>query len=105
MPEGEYLNLDKEVWRKDLKDSSDPDNFYAPNILVTPEQAITICVGGLCITKTIEDWHDLARGRLRAEIKKLRRQVADLEIGHEIDKDGHCVTHPDGCSEGVKKKS
>ena len=45
-------NTDKEIWRK--------GDYYSPNILVTKDGGITICVGGSCITKPVEEWHKLA---------------------------------------------
>ena len=52
--EGACINTDKEIWRK-VK-----DDYYSPRIYVTKQNGITFCVGGNCVTKSIEDWFFLA---------------------------------------------
>lgn len=56
-------NTDREIWRK--------EDYYSPYILVTKDNGITICVGGSCITKPIEEWHKLALFATEEEIEKI----------------------------------
>jgi hypothetical protein len=53
MSEG-TINTDVEIWRET------PGDYYAPDIFVTKEGGIGINVGGLCIVKTVREWHILA---------------------------------------------
>ena len=56
MSNGEAQAQDKTIWRK-IK-----DDYYSPSIRARFDgKAITICVGGLCITKPIEEWHNMAK--------------------------------------------
>lgn len=52
------LNTDKELWRRNDKDSH--DSYYEPSIHVTQDDLIGIDVGGTVVLKTVEDWHKMA---------------------------------------------
>lgn len=52
---GAAQNTDVEIWRERAGD------FYADHIAATKDGGITICVGGTCITKTVQDWHALSK--------------------------------------------
>lgn len=67
-------NTDKEIWRKDLKNKLDPDNFYAPSIHVTENGKIGIHVGGVVYVAPIEEWHSLMK-------TSKRRQMMDKSDG------------------------
>jgi len=47
-------NTDVEIWRET------PGDYYSPNISVTQNGGIAINVSGLCIVKTVREWHMLA---------------------------------------------
>lgn len=57
MTEKTAKNTDKELYRRDLADPSDPDNFYAPSVHVTKDGKIGMNVGGMTYIATIEEWH------------------------------------------------
>lgn len=46
-------NTDREIWREQEGD------FYSASIFVTESGGIGINVGGLCIVKSVRDWHNL----------------------------------------------
>lgn len=53
MSETPCENTDKEIWREQEGD------FYSASIFVTEGGGIGINVGGLCIVKSVRDWHRL----------------------------------------------
>lgn len=57
--DGACANTDTELWSRETSKDSEPFHSYA-SISETREGAITICVGGFCVTRPIEDWHALA---------------------------------------------
>lgn len=52
--DGPVQNTSVEIWREV------PGDFYADHIEATAANGITICVGGTCITKSVQDWHALS---------------------------------------------
>lgn len=59
MPDQPIQNTDVEIWRQDLKDHLDPDNFYAPSLHVTVDNNIGINVGGTVVILSPEAWVNL----------------------------------------------
>lgn len=59
LPKG-VINTDKELWREDLHDPLDIDNYYAPSVFVTTGGGIGISVGGMVYVMPLRDWHGLA---------------------------------------------
>lgn len=54
-----FKNTDKEIWREENKDATDPDNFYSPSVHVTEKGEIGITVNSCTIVRTVEQWHEL----------------------------------------------
>ena len=52
-------NTNREIWRRQNGDPSDPDNFYSPRIFVTKDGDIGITVKSLSIILSVEQWHKL----------------------------------------------
>jgi len=52
---------DKEVWSRDTSDE-DADVFksYASIDVTNDEARMTLCLGGRCVTMSIEQWHEMA---------------------------------------------
>lgn len=59
MTDQAFQNIDREIWRQDLQDPLDPDNFYAPSVHVTAGNGIGINVGGTVVVMTPEAWVNL----------------------------------------------
>lgn len=70
-------NTDREIWRRDGGDPTDPDNYYQPSIHVTKEGAIGIRVGGTVYVKPIEEWHRL--GEFFQTYVRLQRLLFDFK--------------------------
>ena len=52
---------DKEVWsRETTPESVDPFKSYAGIRVSNDGCEMTLCLGGHCITRTIEEWHEYA---------------------------------------------
>lgn len=82
-------NTDREIWRREGNDPSDPDNYYQPSIHVTKEGAIGIDVGGYVYVKSIEEWHRLAGGKfpplpIENELVEIYDDRCECSLGGEI---------------------
>ena len=55
-------NTDIDLWRRETSKDGEPFQSYA-SIHQTEGGDITICLGGLCFTQPVEEWHKLARHR------------------------------------------
>ena len=72
MDERDCINTDKEIWWKVKAD------YYSPRIYVTKQNGITFCVGGNCVTKSIEDWFALATPTFSGGEKLNESQLIEL---------------------------
>lgn len=67
--------------------SDEHDGAYADKVYVTDQGAITICVGGSCCTRTLEEWLDLGW-------PPPRNRPAEPDEGRSPDTSGSC-RYPD----------
>jgi len=76
-------NNDKLIYQRD------PDNYYTPKIYITESGSLSINVGGLVFTKTIEAWHKLAKKmdkiKRDLQLRKEKRNYSNDGIKEEID--------------------
>lgn len=70
------INTDRELYREDLQDPLDPDNFYAPSIHVTQDGRIGMSVGGMVIVMSIRNWHNAVRKEIEAAQPSAERDVS-----------------------------
>jgi len=71
-----YENTDVELWREPTLEVG--MDYYQPSIHRTQDNKIGIDVGGHVFVKTLEEWHNLAKGTAQAE-KEAR--IDEIERG------------------------
>ncbi len=54
-------NTDRELWRREGDDKSDPENYYQPSIHVTEHGLIGISVGGTVHVRPIVEWMQISK--------------------------------------------
>ena len=61
LKDGAVVNTDRELFREQLGDRLDPNNYYSPSVHVTQSGTIGINVGGYVIVMSIRSWHEAAQ--------------------------------------------